>query len=827
MNDLLQVDKADAAPGRPEVGQGPEFWLDQFAAACQYDESTTALVFAALHPEVAADAHLLAMLGYEEYCRRSLAGEYVDEEAFCAQFPDGGRLVRGCIETHFALQASTFLPGLEKLPAASIDELVDLARINWPAPGDTVSGFKLLEVLGSGGFARVYLAEELTLGRRRVVVKMSPCGASEAHTLGKLRHANIVPVHSVKFDGHRGLTLTCMPYLGRVTLEHVLSRLVRRGGIPRLGRELLAALEDPTSTGARLSENSPWTDLPRPSGPNDGLGRPPHGPTSSLAASVRTAAETPPLDPQIANASYVDAVMHLWAQLADALDYTNLLRICHRDIKPSNVLLDAGGKPMLLDFNLSFHRPAASPQLAGTLRYMAPELVRMVAEGSQEFDEIDPRSDLYSLAVIAFEMLSGEHPFGELLPKKVSHAAARELYARQQCPPQNLWQRNRDVDPALLALIESCLSFDPAARPPTAFEVAQRLRCLTSRPLRVGRWVWRRRRLAAAALLAFTGTAAAGTYSLATLPPAAERHFLAAVQSRQQGDFAAALLRLDAAETYGYEAGQIDGLRGDLHYQVAKQAYLAGEFALARDHCGQAIDVGLSTSQAYLLRARSRVRLGEFNLALEDIDKVQQARSPHEIDVLRGDAFCGLCQWNSAIRAYSLAKARGFDSAGLDNNMAFALSKLGQRKGALRWLDRALAVDASLPEAYYQRAQLSAALAEMAGRPTPVQAIADIERAAELWPQNGRIYVAAARILATACKQTGVAETGERAISYVLQSLRFGYTLAEISASGIPTEIVERAQASPQYKLAVEQGATAHRLPPPGLVDALAGAQLD
>ena len=105
-------------------------------------------------------------------------------------------------------------------------------------------GFQLLRELGRGGFARVFLAAEPALGNRLVVVKVSDNGSAEADTLGRLGHANIVPVYSVKEDPGSGLTAVCMPYLGKATLCTLLER-VRAHGVPLHACAILDASRDP------------------------------------------------------------------------------------------------------------------------------------------------------------------------------------------------------------------------------------------------------------------------------------------------------------------------------------------------------------------------------------------------------------------------------------------------------------------------------------------------------------------------------------------------------------------------------------------------------
>ena len=95
------------------------------------------------------------------------------------------------------------------------------------------------------------------------------------------------------------------------------------------------------------------------------------------------------------------------AQIAAALDAAHEQGLVHRDVKPSNVLVDARGHCYLTDFGLS--RSAGDPvraadaALAGTVGYVAPEQVRG--------DDVDGRADLYALACMIFEMLTGELPF--------------------------------------------------------------------------------------------------------------------------------------------------------------------------------------------------------------------------------------------------------------------------------------------------------------------------------------------------------------------------------------------------------------------------------
>jgi cyclic di-GMP phosphodiesterase len=124
-------------------------------------------------------------------------------------------------------------------------------------------------------------------------------------------------------------------------------------------------------------------------------------------------------------------VIHLLEPVASALDHAHAHGILHRDIKPSNILMHKDGTPVLADFGLakmagSMRRLTSSGTVMGTPEYMSPE---------QAADEpIGPQADRYSLAVVAYEMLTGRVPFQADTPAAVllSHVtkampATREL----------------------------------------------------------------------------------------------------------------------------------------------------------------------------------------------------------------------------------------------------------------------------------------------------------------------------------------------------------------------------------------------------------------
>ncbi|HEX5273513.1 MAG TPA: serine/threonine-protein kinase, partial [Gemmataceae bacterium] len=446
------------------------------------------------NPALRGDKAAALDLAYDEYCRLAEAGDLPDADAFCARYPTFQSSLRRVIQAHEYLAAN---PGL----------LDEREATTWPVDGETFLGFRLLRELGRGSFARVFLAAEPDLGDRLVAVKISPHGGTEAQTLGRLDHPNVVKVYAVRQDERSGLTAVCMPYLGGATLEGVLAE---RAAGARGARVILDAARAGAAPGAGAPE-----------------GPAPHA--------------------LLLTGTYAEGVCLLGAQLADALAFLHRRSIYHRDLKPSNVLLCPDGRPMLLDFNLSADPRAGRDRLGGTLPYMSPEQVLATFDPERASEPVDGRSDLFSLGVILFELLTGRQPFGDV-PRGVPSAEDCAALLERQRQGAPALRRSATVGmPALARVIASCLAFERGRRPRDAAEVASALR----RDLAPHRRALRRlprhpRKVAVAVAFAAALVAGAVVYE-ARQPPPAMAKTRSAREAEAQGQPAKALDDLDRA----------------------------------------------------------------------------------------------------------------------------------------------------------------------------------------------------------------------------------------------------------------------------------------
>jgi len=275
--------------------------------------------------------------------------------------------------------------------------------------GTMVSHYRIIEKIGAGGMGEVYLAEDTKL-KRQVALKFLPQHLSvnddakarftrEAQAAAALKHPNIITIYEVS-------EYQSQPFFAMECCE---------------GQSLHDLIKE-----------------------------------------------------QKVN---LDEIVGLTIRICEGLQEAHEAGIIHRDIKPSNIILDKKGRPKILDFGLAavkgMDKLTKTGSTLGTTGYMSPEQARG--------QKVDQRSDLFSLGVVIYEMITGRRPF-----KGEDDAAT--LHAITHDTPQPLGRFCAEVPDDLQRIVSKLLEKDPALRYQSAAGVVSDLKPLAtsgSRPVTV------------------------------------------------------------------------------------------------------------------------------------------------------------------------------------------------------------------------------------------------------------------------------------------------------------------------------------------------------
>jgi eukaryotic-like serine/threonine-protein kinase len=555
------------------------------------------------HPLLLRERSLLLNLAIEEYRANCRAPEGADLERHCHRFREFGSSIQRSILRQ--LEAQLYLDGHPEL-------LELLSAPNWPIPGEKFGRFHVCEELGFGAAAHVYLCLEADIGHRQVVVKATPYSSIEASVLGRLRHPNIIPIYSTGSVDECNLHYLCMPYCGRSTFADLLD-VAFQDGLPRRDDCLASAA-------------SRWT----------------------VDEEHRVEKRRRGLYTRFRRGTYIDAILSLAVQVADALEHAHKQGILHGDLKPSNLLLTPDVRPLLLDFNLSQDYASSPGMCGGTLPYMPPEHLRLVAgrDGAHDIHVFDGRSDIYSFGALLYELLSGAAPVN--LPGQAddSSAIAKVLLRQLEQGVASIRERNPFVSRRLESIVLECLAFDPGSRPATMTRLKNGLQGELRSMLAVGRMA-RVRPVFFSAVVGLPLAVATLTGTHFALRPA---RFL-------------------------------------VNYQEGLRLASAGEFDEAANHFTAAARSNPSFAAARFELGRTRIALGKLDLALDDFD--QLARTVGDAHSM---AYAGYC-FNlkglpvAAIPWYERAIENGAKSAAIYNNLGAsyldAQSHLPKAEGVL------------------------------------------------------------------------------------------------------------------------------------------------
>ena len=300
-------------------------------------------------------------------------------------------------------------------------------------------------------------------------------------------------------------------------LSHLLARYRGRSELPSTGRQLvdtLCLLNDETDVAP------PKHAIPAPilnATPTD-PGSDPGRDTPIRPPALPDRPRTQGFLTLLQGMSYTDAVCSIGHNSQMGWRMLTGMGVVHNDLKPANVLLTDAGQPMLLDFGVAddlAHR-ALARSIGGTLPYMSPEHI----ESTRTLVPLtDPRSDIYGLGLVLFEMLTGRHAFS--LSTASQEDDIHRMLAERRAGPPRIRPLNPAVSAGLEAIIRKCLEPDPARRYQSAADLRGDLeRHRSNRPLqhvrvpsvreRVNKWAWRHPRLNSNVSLALVGLAVIG-----------------------------------------------------------------------------------------------------------------------------------------------------------------------------------------------------------------------------------------------------------------------------------------------------------------------------
>jgi serine/threonine protein kinase len=431
--------------------------------------------------------------------------------------------------------------------------------IEQPMIGQTISHYRITGQVGSGGMGIVYEAQDLDLGRK-VALKFLPPQLSrdqnaldrflfEARTASALNHPNICTIHAVE----------------KVQTEN--------------GEQSFIAME--LLEGETLDRRLGARPLP------------------------------------------LERLLEWGIQLADALDAAHAKGIIHRDIKPANIFVTQRGPVKVLDFGLaklahpememetigatqSDPNPAhlTSPgATVGTIAYMSPEQARG--------EKLDPRTDLFSLGVVLYQMATGRLPFSGATSAVIFHA----ILEVDPVPPLQL---NSELPPKLEEIIGKALEKDADLRYQSAADLRGDLKRL-KRDTEPGR------KTSTSASVAETGVPLPSVSSgkVAAVAPPSSSAVVAAVRHHKTGSAMAVLLAAAVLAVAVYEV-----------YSLVRKnkAQLFDNFSIVKvTESGNAAKVAISPDGKYILTLMQENGLSSLLLRNVPTNSVTQVQPPANV----------------------------------------------------------------------------------------------------------------------------------------------------------------------------------------------------
>lgn len=296
--------------------------------------------------------------------------------------------------------------------------------------GHVLSGrYRLVRELGAGGMGKVWIAHDEELDREVAIKVLNLLGVDtleaepmimrESQLLAQMQHPNIVGVHESGKDGD--LRYLVMDLVDGRSLADVIHRLRDQSSGALRGGDLTRAVDRAVPSGR--------TDLVVPG-------------------------------------SWPKTVATVMSEALKGLEAAHAKGVLHRDIKPANIMLCGGGHPVLLDFGLGgrMHREQGemTGRLYGTACYLAPEQIAAESVGQ------DPRTDIYQMGLVLYELLTRERTFGS----RDTYRVLTQIRQGDFAPPR---QVDAAIPPELEDICLKALECNPVRRYETAAAMRQDL----------------------------------------------------------------------------------------------------------------------------------------------------------------------------------------------------------------------------------------------------------------------------------------------------------------------------------------------------------------
>ena len=380
----------------------------------------------------------------QKFIDAQLRGENPDINEFVKQYPGIEEIIRQRIQN--LREIDGLFASLMQADESDFGEPPEEHNLIGQKLGD----FEIVKLIGRGGMGAVFLAHQISLDREVALKVVSDISSArgksierfkrEAKVLAKISHPNIVPIYEVGEQGP--YSYFAMECIKGTSLDKILAGIRKAKPGDKASDVMRKCLE------AQAEEYSEKQQT-----------------NGAAGAEIDT--------------EYIINISKMIISLASALDYAHKKGILHRDVKPSNILIDSNGTPKLVDFGLARVETqqtiTISGEFFGTPNYVSPEQINKP-------ENVDCRSDVYSLAATYYECLTLHPPFeGNTINETLTRVISQEaIPPKKYCPrlstdfntvllhaleksPQDRYQNASDF----AADIENVLEFKPitAKRP--------------------------------------------------------------------------------------------------------------------------------------------------------------------------------------------------------------------------------------------------------------------------------------------------------------------------------------------------------------------------